>query len=159
MGASAAGWAGFQFAVFEFVEDVAALHALLEREDRMVGGHGVHEQQLLQYVLVEEPGKVAVAPAFQRAEQLVDAGVVAGSDQGQKEGHLAAVLPVRRLAGLAGRNVRDELLGVVDAQLDAAQLLGVTPAELLQARPQKAQLEWKAHVEQGAHRIYPVVAL
>lgn len=151
--------ARFQFAAFQLVEDVTALHALFERKHRMVGGHRVNQQQLLQYVLVKESRKVPVAPALERLEQLVHAGMVAGPDQRQEHGHLPAVLPIRGFSALAGRDIQDELLGIVDAQLDAPQLLSISPAELLQTRPQEAQLEWKAHIEQGAHRIYPVIAL
>lgn len=151
--------AGFQLAALQFVEYVPALHALLEREDGMVRGHGVHQQQLLQYVLVKESRKIPIAPAFERLEQFVHASMIAGSDQRQEHGHLPAVLPIRGFSALAGSDIRDELLGVVDPQFDATQFLGISPAELLQTRPQEAQLEWKAHIEQGAHRIYPVVAL
>lgn len=85
--------------------------------------------------------------------------MIAGPNQRKEHCHFAAVFPIRGFSALAGRNIRDELLGVVYPQLDAPQFLGIAPAELLQTRPQEAQLEWKAHIEQGAHRIYPVVAL
>lgn len=151
--------ARFQFAAFQLVEDVPAFHALFEREHRMVGGHRVDQQQLLQHILVKQPGKVPIPPVFERFEQFVHAGMIAGPDQGQKHGHFAAVFPIRGFSALAGCDVQDELLRVVDPQLDPAQFLGISPAQFLQARPQEAQLEWKAHIEQGAHRIYPVVAL
>lgn len=151
--------AGFQFAALQLVENVTTLHALFEGKHRMVGGHGVDQQQLLQYVLVKESRKVPIAPTLERLEQFVHTGMIANPDQRQEHGHLPAVLPIRGFSALAGCDVQDELLGIVDPQLDAPQFLGIPPAELLQTRPQEAQLEWKAHIEQGAHRIYPVVAL
>lgn len=111
--------AGFQFAALQLVENVTTLHALFEGKHRMVSGHGVDQQQLLQYVLVKESRKVPIAPTLERLEQFVHAGMIANPDQRQEHGHLPAVLPIRGFSALAGCDVRDELLGIVDPQLDA----------------------------------------
>lgn len=85
--------------------------------------------------------------------------MIAGSDQRKEHRHLSTVLPIRGFSALAGSDIRDEFLGIVHPQFDAPQFLGISPPKFLQTRSQEAQLEWKAHIEQGAHRIYPVVAL
>lgn len=56
-------------------------------------------------------------------------------------------------------NIGGQFGGIVDAQLDAAQLLGVTTAEFLEAGAEKPELEGKAHVEQSAHCVDAFVAL
>lgn len=104
----------------------------------MVGGHRVNQQQLLQHIFVNQLSKVPTAPAFECLEELVHAGMVAGPDKGQKHSHFSAIFPIRGFSALAGGDVQNELLGIIDPQFNAPKLLSITTAQLLKASPQEA---------------------
>lgn len=124
-------WLGCWAALLDLGEDFGALHALFEGEDWMVGGHGVDEQELLQRIPIAEFTKVTLAPAVEGAEELIDTRATADADEGEVEGHLPADLHVSGLARLTGGNVRRQLCGIINTELNPSQLLRVSPAQLL----------------------------
>ena len=152
-------WASscFQFQRFQLAKNFATVQPLLERKHRMIGGHRVHEQQLLLIVLLEQPLQIGPrTPTLERFEQLVRVRMIARPVQRKKQGHLAPDPLVGRFARC---NVRDELLRIVHLQLGTTQLRCVPPAQLLQVRAEEPQLERQAHVQHDAHRVYSAVAL
>lgn len=114
----------------------------------MFGSHGIDKQQLQQRILIAHAGKVALAPAFESAKDFADTIPIAGPYQCQIERHFAPNLDVCGLTLLAVMHIGGQILWIIRTQLHAAQLWRITPAQLLQAGAQKAQLKRQARLEQ-----------